>query len=248
MAGVAFLPRAWTRPWFMALVAVVAAVGLAVALTPRVGSWLSPATAMATIFVLPLAQAPLYALALSDASVATAAESAGRYLRLLGVNLLTAVFLSIPALLLSVVALGAAYGMAYASPGFDAKNASTWTAGGPVLLGDGLVFGAGGLTILWLMSRVSLGPAASVVERRVVMLSTWPLTRGLGWRIAAARLVMAAVALAVVWIVGRVLPSGASTQVAPIACDILFLAIGLPIEVGALSFFFARRSPLPVAP
>ena len=245
-AGVAFLPRAWSRPWFVALVAITAAVGLATVIRASASTWISPLILVFAVFYLPLVQAPLYALALL--APASKDEGVARYGRLLAVNLLTVVFLAVPGLLLSVIGLGVAYGMAYAHPGFDPKNATTWTASGPVLLGGGVVVGIGGLTMLWLLSRVSLGPAASVTERRVTMLSSWPLTRGLGWRIVAARLVLGAAALLLVWLVQRLAPAGASARIAAMVCDILFVAIFLPMEVGMLSFFFARRSPLPVPP
>jgi hypothetical protein len=245
-AGVVFLPRAWSRPWFVALIAMTAAAGLATVISAGATAWLSPAIVVLAVFYLPLAQAPLYALAASQAAPLN--EGVARYLRLLAVNLLTLVFLAAPALLLSVIGLGVAYGMAYAQPGFDPKNAATWTASGPVLLGGGAVVAVGGLGMLWLLSRVSLGPAASVAERRVVMLSTWPLTRGLGWRIAAARLVLGGAALLLLWLVQRLIPAGASPQIAPIVCDVLFVAVGLPVEVGVLSFFFDHRSPMPVTP
>lgn len=245
-AGVAFLPRAWSRPWFVTLIAITAAVGLVTVIWARASTWLSPLILVFAVFYLPLVQAPLYALAFVEP--ASANEGVSRYGRVLSVNVLTIVFLAVPGLLLSVVGLGVAYGMAYAHPGFDPKSAATWTASGPVLFGGGSVIAAGGLLLLWLLSRVSLGPAASVTERRVTMLSSWPLTRGLGREIAIARLVLGAAALLVVWLVQRLAPAGASTRIAAVVCDILFVAIFVPVEVGVLSFFFARRAPLPDMP
>jgi hypothetical protein len=247
-AGVALLPRAWGRPWFLGLVAVGAAAALAAALVAGPAWWLSGAILYATLVYLPLAEGPLYALALAAPPERTMSGGAARYVRLVTVGLLTYVFLAVPGLLLSIVALAASYGLAFAYPGFDPKDATTWTASGPVLLGDGVVFAIGALSMFWLFARVSLGSATSVVERRVIMLSTWPLTRGLGWRIAVAQLVIGGGIVGIVWLVERAVPPGWSTQFMPVFGNILLVAVGLPLEVGVLSYFYARRSPMPVTP
>ena len=252
-AGVAFLPKAWARPWFMALVIIAAVAAFAGAALVDSARWVSPAVVVATLLYLPLAQGPLYSLALAGAPAEPRlAGGAARYVRLLAVGLLTAVFLAIPGLLLSVIGLGVAYGMAYAYPGFDPMDAATWTASGPVIGGGGAVLAIGGLGILWLSARVGLAAAATVAQRRVLMLSSWPLTRGFGWRLAIARLAVSIGALTlawgVSWALASVAPAGWPARVATAVGGLVLLIVRLPLLVGVLSYFHAHRSPLPVTP
>ncbi len=249
-AGVTFLPRAWSRPWFWALLAVTAVAGLALASVAEPASWLSPVIVLGSLFYLPLAQGPLFTLAMAEAPPEpTLPGGAARYARLVAVGLLTGVFLAVPGLLLFVVGLGTAYGLAWAYPGFNPMDATTWTANGPVLAGVGAVVGIGGLGILWLSARVGLGPPATVAERRVLMISTWPLTRGFAWRLAVARLIVSAGALGLAWVVGwvlgRVAPAGWPMRCAPVVGVMAFVAFRLPLKVGVLGYFYAHRSPLP---
>ena len=200
---------------------------------------------IASVIFLPLLQGPLYALALENAPVG---DGARRYLRLVMAGLLTVVFLAVPGLLITVVGLGIAYGMAYAHPGFDAMDASSWTASGPVLVGSLTVLGIGGLAMLWLAARVSLSGASTVMERRVLMLSTWPLTRGLGWRLLVARLAVSlgvfAIILGVAAAIRMLAPTWADRLI-PVLSGALLLGLRLPLKVGVMSYFYRHRSPLP---
>jgi hypothetical protein len=251
-AGIAFLPRAWARPWFVALLAVTALAGLVGAVFIESASWFSPVIVLGSLFCLPLAQGPLFTLAMAEAPPEPTAGGAARYARLVAVGLLTGVFLAIPGLLLFVVALGVAYGLAWAYPGFNPMDATTWTANGPVLAGVGAVVGIGGLWILWLSARVGLGPSATVAERRVLMISTWPLTRGFAWRLAVARLIVsvgaALLAWGVGWALGTVAPAGWPARAVAVVSILVLLVFRLPLKVGVLSYFYAHRSPLPAAP
>lgn len=247
-AAMAFLPRAWGRPWFGIVVVAVAAGGFASLAVADPINWMSPAIIVATLFLLPLIQGPLYALALDEPEPGVAA-GASRYVRLVVVGILTDIFLAIPGLLIFVVGLGAAYGMAYANPGFNPVDVSTWTASGPVMVGSTIVLGIGGLALLWLSARVALGPAATVTERRVLMLSTWPLTRGKAWRLVVGRLLVSICVVVIVIaasMVVRALAPASAGRIVPILGGVLVLGLRPPLKVGLLSYFYRHRSPLPV--
>jgi hypothetical protein len=235
------------------MIAVTALAGLAGAALADPAAWLSPVVLVASLLYLPLAKGPLYSLAIADAPAEeTVAGGAARYARLIAVGVLTVLFLAVPGLLLSVIGLGVAYGMAYAYPGFNPMDATTWTASGPVLVGGGGVLAIGGLGILWLSARVGLAAADTVAQRRVLMLSTWPLTRGFGWKLAIARLVAnigaLALAWAASWALASIAPAGWPARAAPVVGVLVLLVVRLPLMVGVLSYFYAYRSPLPVTP
>lgn len=250
-AALAFLARAWSRPWFWASIAAVGVAGASASAMANPSIWLSPAIIVGTLFFLPLVQGPLYSLAVDEAPPETTLAGGGaRYVRLVVVGLLTDIFLAVPGLLIFVVGLGAAYGMAYSHPGFDRTDISTWTASGPVLVGSTAVLSVGGLAMLWLSARIALGAAATVAERRVLMISTWPLTRGKGWRVAIARLLASLAAVLVVIAVSLVVRAavpGAAARLIPVVSGMLLLGLRAPLKVGVLSYFYRHRSPLPVS-
>ena len=247
-AAVRFLPRAWSRPWFLACLALTFLAGVAGVSMVDPRSWVAPTMVMASIILLPLFQGPLYSLALDGAVETGATAGSLRYFRLVAVAVLTVIFLAIPGLLISVIGLGVAYGMAYSHPGFDAMDASSWTASGPVFAGSLTVMALGGLAILWLAARVSLSGPSTVMERRVLMISTWPLTRGLGWRLLVARLLVSlgvfAIILASAAATRMLLPAW-SLRVIPVVSGALLLGLRLPLKVGVMSYFYRYRSPLP---
>ncbi len=248
-AALAFLPRAWSRPWFWGAIATVALAGAAASAMADPSAWISPTIVVGTLAFLPLVQGPLYSLALEEAPPETTVAGGGaRYVRLVAVGLLTDIFLAVPGLLIFVVGLGAAYGMAYSHPGFDRTDISTWTASGPVLVGTVAVLSVGGLAMLWLSARVALGAAATVAERRVLMISTWPLTRGKGWRLAIARLLVSvAVVLVVIGVSAavRAAAPAAAARLIPVVSGVLLLGLRAPLKVGVLGYFYRHRSPLP---
>jgi hypothetical protein len=252
-AGIAFLPRAWARPWFVALMAATALIGLAIAVMEPTAAWLRSAAIAVILLYPPLAEGPLYTFVIPEAPAeSTLAGGVARYVRLVAVGLLTVVFLAIPGLLLAVIGLGAAYGMAFAYPGFSPTDAHTWTASGPVLVAGGTVLTIGGLGILWLSARVGLGAAATVAQRRILMLSSWPLTRGFGWRLALSRLIVTVGALmaawAVMWALSAAVSTGWAARAIPVVGALIFIVFRLPLEVGVLGYFHAHRLPLPLKP
>ena len=117
--------------------------------------------------------------------------------RLLGVQVLVAVFLFVVATVLILVVGAIALGVARANaPGFDATSSQAWR---DALSGSGLgaiVAGAAplvGLAVLiWLTVRLSLAGAATVDQSAVRVLSAYPLTRGVTLQVLAACMLLAA--------------------------------------------------------
>ena len=251
-AALRFVPRAWAQPWFLGLLIGAVVVGLGVIALNIGPPWSSPLVALGMFGFLPLLQGPLYAVALPDVPKLSPAQWIGRYVRLVTVSGLTLVFMAVPILLLFVVGLGASYGMAYASPGFDPADVSTWTASGPVLAGAAFVVVLGAVALTWLAARVALGPAESVVQGRVLLLSTWPLTRGRGWKIMVTRWIFTAPVLILVGAVafgarGAFHGAGAA-QIISLLSTLAVVGLRMPLNVGLLSYFHRHRAPLPTFP
>jgi hypothetical protein len=84
------------------------------------------------------------------------------------------------------------------------------------------------------------------------MISTWPLTRGFAWRLAAARLIVSVGAALPAWAAGAALgtvaPAGWPARAVPAVSILVLLVFRLPLKVGVLSYFYAHRAPLPTAP
>ncbi len=247
-AAVRFLPRAWSRPWFLALLAGFAVLGGLSAFVRA--TWAPSALSVAMVLYMPLLQAPLLAVAMrTPPADGGFLGDVKRYIRVVAVNLLTDIFLFVPAMLLFVIGLAVVYALAWSRPGFDPKDISTWTASGPVLLGAEGVAVLGVLALAWLFARVSLGPAVTVREARVQMISTWPLTRGRGWRIVAGRLLLAAPVIAVLLganaLASRIAPDGRFAGLALTTAIVVVLGVWVPLQVGLTAYFYDHRAPPP---
>ncbi len=171
----------------------------------------------------------------------------GGVARLCAVWLLSLTFFSVLGLLVFVVLLASAYAVASAGPGFVSSQVSTWA---PAIQGRGrlplALVGFGGLAILgWAATRVALAPAATIARGRILVLATWPLTRHLGWRLLAARMVFAVpfASLAVLAIrAGRAPSATVEAWALAFAAGLLLTGVWLPLNVGLMSYIFERRA------
>ena len=169
--------------------------------------------------------------------------------RLLATWLLTAAFFGVLALLLFVVLLCASYAVASAGAGFVPSDVKTWAAavderGRVVLAVVGLV---GVASLFWALTRVALGPAATVARGRVQALSAWPLTRGLGLRLLATRALVAlpaAIALAFAWRIGTCTATraGAGAWVVATIAGLAVGALWLPLNTGLMTYIYERSA------
>jgi hypothetical protein len=99
---------------------------------------------------------------------------------------------------------------------------------------------AGSLT--WAFARISLAAPASVRRGRVQVLSTWPLTKGRVWPMAAAGLVvMAAPTLLIVGLArAGALAGPAAAAVAFAAAAAVAAGLWLPLNVGLATYLYSR--------
>lgn len=239
-AGVRFLPKAWRRGGG-GLIAVSVGVGLwawsARVSAPAGGLLILPGLALACLAV----QAALWTAALDQPPEAWRAGVLARaMLRMLAAWLLKAIFLFVLGLLALVVLLCTAYAVASAGPGFRGSEIATWA---PAINGPGrLVFGAVGIVVglgmVWAAARVSLASAATMGLGRVLMLSTWPLTRAWAWSLVLATLLLGAGSAALIMLAYR-LSGPAGDAVAGIVLGGLWF----PLNVGMKAYIWKRINP-----
>jgi hypothetical protein len=163
--------------------------------------------------------------------------------RLLMVWLLTLAFFTVLASLLFVVLLASAYAVASAGSGFSPADVRTWAAAvdarGRAVLA---IVGAAGLAALaWAMTRVALGPAATVALGRLRVLSAWPLTRRLGWRLLAARVAILAPAAVLAALAQQVSDRWGAWFLAIIA-GLALGGLALPLNIGLMTYIYQRRA------
>jgi hypothetical protein len=167
--------------------------------------------------------------------------------RLLAVTALRAFLFGLLAALLVTVLMSLYVGLAAAQPGAGGvASPERWRktldpVGWTVVSAAALAGGAG---LAWVWLRVYLGFAATVALARVMLLSTWPLTRGHVWRLARAVVLASAPVLAI----GLVLVASRSA-LGPAGCAVAagvghaFLA--LPLSAGLMSTVYDRLCPDP---
>ncbi len=242
-AGVAGLGPSVRACWAALLTAVVISV-LTRVLPPAV----SGLALLAEIIAIALACGALYRHAFGKSAGLAGLRWGLDEWRLLGVQLLVAVFLFVVAAVLILVVGAIALGVARANaPGFDATSSQAWR---DALAGSGpgtIVAGAApllGLALLvWLAVRLSLAAAASVDQSGVRVLSAFPLTRGVGLQVLVAGALLAApfaVLLAVGGLFGRWAGPGFDGVLAALGAIFGYVYLA-PVWTGALVHVYRRR-------
>ena len=233
----AFVAPAWWRAWWLI---IPCGVAWGVGVSPFGGAiWICAALALGLAV-----STVLYREGLGAGGPFTAAAG-----RLLAAWLLTAAFLGVLGLLLFVILLCASYAVASTGLGFVSSDVRTWAAavdgrGRVVLAVVGLVgFGA----LFWAATRVALGPAATVSSGRIQVLSAWPLTRGMGLRLLAARALIALPAgalFAFAWRIeaGEATKSYAGAWVMAMMTGLLVGGLWLPLNTGLMTYIYERRT------
>jgi hypothetical protein len=248
-AAIAFLPVAWKRAWLSILLAVLTIV-LVVASGARgaVGVFVAAAVLAVTIEL-----GALWRLSLGAGRLGFGGLQIGWVeVRLAAVTALSVLFMIILSLLAFIVLLAFAYAAAASGHGFVASNVASWAGAvedrGRVVLVVVALACAGSLA--WAFGRISLAAPASVHRGQVQVLSTWPLTKGRVWPMAAAGLVVMAVPTLLIIGLAR-----AGALAGPAAAAIAFAAAGavaaglwLPLNVGLATYLyscleFAEGSP-----
>jgi len=248
-AALRFLAPAWRGAWaVLVLASVLGGVGLATRGAATHGLWLTLALLAAVA-----AQGALYRLALSEGRPGPAGLQWGRpEWRLLAAAILTLVFLFILALLVFVVVLCFAYAVASTGKGFVASEIVTWA---PAVEGRGGIVASVvaimcGLGLTWAAARVSLAGAATVASGRVQMLSTWPLSRGVAWRIVLAKALVGVGPVAIMLVlthISRLAGPGSGAGAAWAFNLVEGLVIGglwLPLSAGLMAYLYGRLRPV----
>lgn len=219
--------------WRVFIVGVFWALAL---VFPERPQW--PAFAVAASLV---ASASLYRQAVSGRAGGLFAAC----VRLAAVWLLSLAFFAVLAALLLVVFLASAYAVASAGVGFDPAQVRTWAPAiddrGRVVLG---LIAAFGLSLLgWAMSRIALASAATSASGRIQVLTTWPLTRGQGWRLLLQRLLIAAPVLILAPLALHAARSafGPGAWMLGAAAGAAIGALWLPLNCGLMAYIYSRR-------
>lgn len=232
------VPSLWRKSWWVLAPTIIL---WAVALSPlHAGLWSALAMPIALV-----ASAVLYrnALATSDPDIAKAV------LRLGGAWILTLVFMVVLGSLLFVVFLSSAYAVASAGTGFVSSDVRTWASAvdgrGRIILA---VIGIVGLaSIAWALTRVSLAAASTVARGKLQVLSAWPLTRRLAWRLLLVRLAVAApFAVLCAWAWRTSAGSGPIPAVGAwllsIAAAAALIGVWLPLNTGLMTYIYQSRA------
>ena len=150
-------------------------------------------------------------------------------------------------LLILVVLVAAAYGVASAGAGFVPTRPDTWAAAargrGAIVLGAlGL---AAGVTVLVIVARLSLTGAATADLGRIQVLATWARTRGQAARLAAAFALLGAGPAALIALAStlRWNASGCNATLAVVAAGALAVGLWLPLHAGAAAHAWRALRP-----
>lgn len=237
-----FVGPAWRHAWAALLLASLAtAFWVWVTLVPESAHW-QPAVFLIVLASWLLAQGALWRRVL-DQGDGGLRLGMGE-LRLLTTWFLAAAFLFIIGLLFFVVVLGFAYAAAASGKGFVAADVATWAGAvdsrGRIVVS--IVGLAAAVALVWAAIRISLAPAATMASARVRMLETWPLTRGLVWRILAGQGVIGLGPMALWLWSGRFVrstPLKASVAIGLSGLNGLVVAgLWLPLGVGLMAYFY----------
>jgi len=237
--------RAWRRAW-LALILASAAAGASLQWA-TIHGWAAatPLAVAAVVLVEVAAAAALIRLALGKDTVGP--RWGPDEWRILAVGVLNSLLALVLVLLLLVVIVFMAYGVAAAGRGFATVEPATWAGAvdgrGRVVIGAVATVGVG--AIVWVMTRISLAPVATVARGRVQVLSTWPLARSRVLPLLAATVWVALTPAALcllLWSVARFTYPGEFwvTAIVHLGQGLVLTGIWLPLKVGVMSYFYAR--------
>ena len=164
--------------------------------------------------------------------------------RLLGATLLLAFLLFIAILFLIVLAV--ICGAADVAVGDHGGGASTPS---PALrLVVGLLAFALALVGIWLGVRVALYPAATVAEKRLMVFSTWGLTRGQFWRIFAAIVLVLSPTIVLTAVLTNAPLPNAVSQALRILLEVVNAFLEVPLVCGLYAYLYRGLRPIVAAP
>jgi len=235
-----FLVPAWRRagPYLL-----FSGLELGLVLARSRAMWISLALAVLMILA---ASASLLPLAMGDTESPSLRNQTAMVLRLLGVAALNFLFLFILFLLVFVLVLCFAYAAAASGHGFVSSEIATWA---PAVDRRGrwvvsLVAVVCALAWIWAAMRVSLAAPATVAKGKVLMIATWPLTRGRAWAIALAQgLTLAAPAALIALLVAARRAGVEPAMVLWLAEGLVIAGLGLPLTIGLMGRIYRDLRP-----
>jgi hypothetical protein len=239
-----FLVPAWRRSGAYLL---LASFELGLVLAQSKGMWFFLAFAVVTILA---ASATLWPLAIGQGESPRARSLTVPVLRLLAVAALSFLFLFVLFLLVFVLVLCFAYAAAASGHGFVSSEIATWA---PAVDDRGrwvvsLVAIGCALAWTWAAMRISLAAPATVEQDKVLMIATWPLTRGRAWAIALAQvLTLAAPAALMALLIGARGAGAEPTMVIWLTEGLVIAGLWLPLTIGLMGRIYRDLSPAPEA-
>lgn len=241
-SAVRVIAPAWRHCWAVLILAACLTVACFIAPSRPQTMWWP----ILACFAVLLAKGALWRLASGRLVRRGGLQLGGVEARLTLVWGLSALFLFVLGLLFFVVILGFAYAAASAGHGFVASQVATWASAvdsrGRLLVSAVALF----LTALlvWAATRISLAEAATVFEGRLMVLESWPLTRGRVLPIVLTNLALAIVPAALLDIRHRLLLAGLSVlaQWAGLVAGLVLGGLWLPMSVGLMAYFHERRA------
>jgi len=228
-----FLVPAWRRAWASLLSASVFLV-LAFGARNLGGLWF-----VLGLLMMVVASGQLWPAAMGQAESPRAWDTQLRVreLRLLAVAGLTFLFLFVLFLLVFVLVLCFAYAAAASGHGFVSSEIATWapavdTRGRWVVSVVAIVCA---LSWIWAAMRVSLAAPATVEKEKVLMIATWPLTRGRAWAIAMAQVLTLIVPVGLTALLIAVHPArGPAPLGLALARGLVIAGLWLPLTIGLM--------------
>ncbi len=244
-----FLASAWSRGWGAL---VLSSLLIATALRFRLAAPMSLPTSLiglTALLTFVAVQGGLYRPALGKGPFGRAGLRLGApELRMAAVWALTAIFMFILFLLAFVVVMAFGFAVASSGHGFVLTKGATWTngVGLPAKVLVGLVATASLWGLIWAGAKIAFGAAATIDRDKVLVLATWPETKGLMAPIVGGRLLLAVIPLAALAGAGALLLRGTPgdsvmTWVAGLAVGLAISGLWLPLDVGLMAYLYHRR-------
>ena len=242
MAGARFIPQAWRGASDALGLTILAAIAFHYfSQQARSDVALARPSLLALVVLGVVTQGALYRLALGlDGAGPGGLQWRWSETRLMATSALSLVFLCIVGSLITVACLSLAYGVASAGSGFVASDPRSWPGAvhGAGRLAAGLGALLGVALMLWVLARVALASAATMARRKIQVLSIWPLTRNVAWRVAGSMVLVFGAATAVSYLIGRTLAAWPQN----LALALLWQGLWLPMHVGLMSSLYASLS------
>ena len=124
----------------------------------------------------------------------------------------------------------------------------TATPQSSVTLAAGLLALALGLAGIWVGVRVCLFPAATIAEKRIMVFSTWRLTKGQFWLILATLFIVFLPALLLTMVLLTVTLTDALERLVGLMLSVVHAFVELPLVCGLYAYLYRGLRPPVMTP